>query len=80
VVALRSRVADLPGIIYFRMPTLDELRTALTAEHRQLLTRIADYHLSKGGWPLRQVIHHGFRPDGRAVAREAMDKLGGSII
>lgn len=61
------------------MPTLDDLRKGTSPVQIRILTVIWDYYLSKGKWPPRRVLHHEFRPNGRAVVQEAIQMLGGSI-
>jgi uncharacterized protein (TIGR02391 family) len=62
------------------MPTLDDLRTAMSPDQVRIVTLIWDHFLSQGKWIPRRVVHHAFRPNGRAIVHEAMQMLGGSIV
>jgi len=62
------------------MLTLDGLRNGMSAVQIRLLTLIWEHYLSKGKWIHRQVVHHAFRPNGRALVRDAMQTLGGTVV
>lgn len=60
------------------MATLDDLRAGLTGQERAVLTAIWGYHVQKGKWIPRRVLHVQF--SGKAAVRPALQALGGSVV